>query len=285
MSQRCTCESALYQVDSGLATFGPEMVRLRDLLEARFLAWAADVTAEVKLYPPLLRVEDLAVLDYFRNFPHLALVASRIRGENLESGYASNQDKLVEVPNEHLTAGGHVLPSAACFNVFLGLRGAVLEAPHKITTVATCFRNETHYNELQRLWSFTMREIVCVGSADAVKEHLTSFKARIAAFAETIGLPIEFANATDPFFSKNDPRLLMQKLFPQKEEMVYGDGIAIGSLNFHRNFFGERCDIRLKDGDHAFTGCVAFGLERWLHALLDRHNDDIEAAIQALSVA
>lgn len=279
------CEPQLYEVESGLATFGPEMVRLRGLLEARFLAWADDVAAEVKLYPPLLQVADLDLLDYFRNFPHLALVTSRIRAEDLESGYASNDGKLAEVPNEHLTAGGHVLPSAACFNVFLGLRGAVLEEPRKITTVATCFRNETHYNELQRLWSFTMREIVCIGSADAVKEHLTSFKARISAFAAEIDLSIEFENATDPFFSKNDPRLLMQKLFPQKEEFLYRDGTAIGSLNFHRNFFGERCDIRLPGGDHAFTGCVAFGLERWLHALLDRHAGDIEAAIHSLSPA
>lgn len=279
------CEPALYEVNSGLATLGPEMVRLRDLLEARFLTWADDVSAEVKLYPSLLRVEDLDLLDYFRNFPHLALVASRIRPEDLADGYATRKDTLAEVPSRHLTAGGFVLPSAACFNVFLSLRGAVLDEARKITTVATCFRNENHYDELQRLWSFTMREIVCVGSADAVKEHLTAFKARLGGFAEAIDLPIEFEFATDPFFSKNDPRLMMQKLFPQKEELVYRDGTAIGSLNFHRNFFGERCDIRLAGGEHAFTGCVAFGLERWLHALLDRHAGDVCAASRSLSGA
>lgn len=274
------CE--LYTVDGGLATFHGPMVRLRGLLEARYLAWAAEVEAEARLYPPLLRVHDLSMLDYFRNFPHLALAAGRIRPDVIEAEYASQQE-VEEIPNDHLTPAGHVLPSAACFNVFLGLRDAVLEGPCKITTVATCFRNETHYNELQRLWSFTMREIVCIGTADVVKEHLTSFKGKIEAFAESLDLPIKIEYATDPFFSKNDPRLLMQKLFPQKEELVYQDGTAIGSLNFHRNFFGERCNIRTADNEHAFTGCVAFGLERWLHALLDRYEGDADKVANVLA--
>jgi hypothetical protein len=58
-------------------------------------------------------------------------------------------------------------------------------------------------------------------------------------------------------------------LFPVKEEFVFGDSLAIASVNFHRNFFGERCAITLPDGGPAFTSCVAFGLERWLAALAD----------------
>jgi hypothetical protein len=62
------------------------------------------------------------------------------------------------------------------------------------------------------------------------------------------------------------------KLFPVKEEFVFRStsddpGLAIGSVNFHRNFFGERCEIGLADGSAAFSGCAAFGLERWLAAL------------------
>ena len=77
----------------------------------------------------------------------------------------------------------------------------------------------------------------------------------------------------------------MQKLFPQKEEMVYGRSLAIASLNFHRNFFGERCGIRTADGEPAFTGCVAFGIERWLHALLERFAGDAGAATRAVIAA
>ena len=66
-----------------------------------------------------------------------------------------------------------MLPSAACYAAYFHLRGKKLEAVKRITTVATCFRNEREYRGLQRLRSFTMREIICIGPAEAVKAHLT----------------------------------------------------------------------------------------------------------------
>jgi len=266
------CEPA-YSVAGGLATLGPRALEIRDLLEGRFLSWAAEIGAKPMIYPALLRTEQLSKVDYFRNFPHLAVVASRIRPERLEEGYAKSQGLLPAVPREDLTDGTFVLPSAACFNIYLHLDGQVLEQTRYVTTVATCFRNENEYNDLRRLWSFTMREIVCLGSPDDVKAHLVSFKEKIMAFAAAIDLPLTSDVASDPFFQPQSSRAVMQKLFPQKEELLYGDGLAIGSLNFHRNFFGERCDIRAADGQHVFTGCVAFGVERWIWALLDRHGD------------
>ena len=72
------------------------------------------------------------------------------------------------------------------------------------------------------------------------------------------------------------------KLFPVKEEFVV-NGLAIGSVNYHRNFFGERCDIKAGD-DTAHTSCLAFGVERWVHTLTDRFGgaDAAVAAVEAL---
>lgn len=271
-----------FDVTEGLATLGPEVLRLKEALERRFLAWAAGCGAAPMLFPPLMRVRDLDGLDYFRNFPHLPLVVSRIAPEHLD-GYAKGPS-IQEVPAEQLIAGEYVLPSAACYNIYIHLRGTKLAGPLYVTTVASCFRNEQRYERLKRLWGFTMREIVCIGTAEDVQAHLSAFKPRILDFAARAGLTLETQTATDPFYEPGSSRAVMQKLFPQKEELVYGGSVAIGSLNFHRNFFGERCDIRTPDGQPAFTGCVAFGLERWLHALLDRYQGDTEAAIQGLDV-
>jgi Seryl-tRNA synthetase len=274
-----------FDVSEGLATLGPEVLRLKEALEGRFLAWAAECGAVPMLFPPLMRVRDLDGLDYFRNFPHLPLIVSRIHPEWLR-GYAKGP-AIEEVPAEHLGAGEYVLPSAACYNIYIHLKGTKLEGPLYITTVASCFRNEQHYERLKRLWGFTMREIVCIGSADDVQAHLSAFKLRILDFAGRLGLALETQTATDPFYEPQSSRAVMQRLFPQKEELVYsgseGGSVAIGSLNFHRNFFGERCDIRTADSQAAFTGCVAFGLERWLHALLDRYQGNSEAAIHGLA--
>src|SRR5207247_2179199 len=92
-----------------------------------------------------------------------------------------------------------------------------------------------------------------------------------------IDLPIAWQNATDPFFDPSrNPKFLAQKLDPVKTEMVFGGELAIGSINFHRNFFGETFGIR-REGEPAFSGCVAFGLERWLFALLRRFGPDESA--------
>jgi hypothetical protein len=51
--------------------------------------------------------------------------------------------------------------------------------------------------------------------------------------------------------------------------MVFREGLAIGSVNFHRNYFGEAFGIS-REGKEAFSGCVAFGIERWIYAWLTR---------------
>ncbi|MBI2387097.1 MAG: hypothetical protein HYV14_13985 [Elusimicrobia bacterium] len=270
-----------YSVEQGLATLGPEMVRIRTMLDRRFLEWARTRRAAPMLFPPLMRVKDLSRFDYFKNFPHLAASVSRIAASKLEAEYALKAG-VEEIAAEHMTSSAHVLPSAACYNVYLHLQDTRLDAPAYVTTIASCFRNETEYAGLSRLWGFSMREIVCVGPMDAVQEHLLSFKGMIQGFLRGLGLPFEIKAATDPFFQPANPRASMQALFPTKEEFVYGGSLAFGSMNFHRNFFGDRCRITTADGKPAYTGCVAFGIERWLHALLD-HFKSPEEAIRALS--
>ncbi|MES1242290.1 MAG: aminoacyl--tRNA ligase-related protein [Acidobacteriota bacterium] len=274
---------ALYTVRRGLATLGPALVALKAALDQRFAAWADEVGAVSMLYPTLMPVAELEPLDYFRNFPHLAVAASGVRAERLEAGFGRDEiDAMEAIPGADLADARYVLPSAACYNVYVHLKDEVLEGPLYITTVATCYRNETHYDELQRLWSFTMREVVCLGSAEEVQEHLRAFKARILAFAGRLGLGLTVAAATDPFYQPGSPVAVMQKLFPQKEELQYRGELAIASVNFHRNFFGERCRIRNPAGEPVFTGCAAFGIERWLHALLDRFEGDADAALAAV---
>jgi len=275
----------LYEVSSGLATLGPDLVGLRTALEAVFLGWAAEIGARPMLFPALTRADRLEKLDYFESFPHLAVVASRIRPDRLEAHYARGGTVAKGIPGADLADGHYVLPSAACYNVYLHLEDTVLGGPSYITTVASCFRNEQRYDDLRRLWGFTMREIVCLGTQDQVQAHLESFKRRVLDLGLRLGLGLTVEAGSDPFYQPQSPRALLQQAFPQKEEFLYGGTVAIASINFHRNFFGERCRIRTADGQLAFTGCVAFGLERWLHALLERFDQDAAAATAAVAAA
>jgi hypothetical protein len=46
-----------------------------------------------------------------------------------------------------------------------------------------------------------------------------------------------------------------------------GTQLAISSFNLHETFFSRRFGFSLEDGTDAYSGCVAFGLERWALAL------------------
>lgn len=264
--------SDLYSADRGLAVLGPELVRVMEMLDAQVLGWARECGAAAMRFPPVLSTADLAAFDYFANFPHLALLAAPLaRPADATAGYPAVPAGAAAVPAERLADSEYALASAACYSVYVHHREQRLTAPRYVTCAAQCFRNEDRYDGLRRLRGFTMREIVCIGPREAVQDHLDRFRPRVVAYAEQLGLRLEVRPASDPFFEQSGGRAVLARLFPVKEEFVHGGSLAIGSLNFHRNFFGERCGIRLADGTPAYTGCVAFGLERWLAALLETH--------------
>ncbi|MFJ1792932.1 class-II aminoacyl-tRNA synthetase family protein [Kitasatospora griseola] len=264
----------------GLATLRGPATGLLRALDDVLTGWATARGAEPMTLPPLLPAAELRKLDYFQNFPHLGSTVSRIRPDRLDQDSAKAEAD--PVPAHDLADATHLLPSAACYGAFLHLSDSSLGRDAAlVTTVAHCYRNEDHHDGLRRLWGFTMREIVCLGSQDAVRAHLDHYRTEVAAFADRLGVDLHRAPAGDPFFRRDSPRAVLQVLAPVKEEFLAPDGTAVASLNNHRNFFGERCLIR-HHGRPAFTGCVAFGLERWLHVLDLRFDGDLGAARDAV---
>lgn len=255
----------------GLAVLGPGEVALRAALEAGFLGWAGECGAEAMLYPPLVEIEALDSIDYFKNFPHLALTASGLNAEAIGAGKGASG--LCCVEPESLESSRFALPSAACYSIYFALDGTELSEARYVTTAANCFRREEAYEGLRRLLGFYMREIVCIGDRGAVLAHLGNFKTLIGETLGSIGLPFEIEPSSDPFYEAGGSRAIMQKVFPVKEEVVYDGSLAIASVNFHRNFFGERCNIRTADGEYAYSGCVAFGVERWIAALTEHFGE------------
>jgi hypothetical protein len=244
--------------------------------------WAADVGGSAIITPALLDVASLSRLNVYDNFPHQALVAAPLDLSVRPPGTLTGE--IDQFPVDELEPARLALPTAACFGVYLHFAGRRLADRTVVTVLGRCFRREGHYQDLRRLLSFHMREIVAIGSQEFVREHLAEFDGRIARFAESLGLVTDRQAASDPFYDRGGQRALMQKLSPVKHEYLVDD-LAIASLNTHRNFFGEKCGITLVGtGEPVFTGCVAFGLERWLSVLHERFGD-WESAIDAVSRA
>lgn len=264
-------------MENGQSTFSGKLLELYRRLDKLFLGWAGACGAAEYRFPTFIPASELAKLDYFRSFPHLVTfpVVLDVSDENLKR-FTSGEpiDSNGEI---HLTQASpirDVLTPAACYHFYLQFQGERLEAPRYVTTRATCFRREAYYSPLERQWSFSMREIVCIGTAEEVKEFLKQYQDKVDDFFKRIGLSVEWIAATDPFFNPSrNPKYLLQKLDPVKTEMVYRTGLAIGSVNFHRNYFGEAFQIS-REGKEAFSGCVAFGVERWIYAFLDQFGTD-----------
>jgi seryl-tRNA synthetase len=269
--------------DNGLGVLDGSQLRLLRAIDAVFLRLAAGWDAAEFRFPFLMRCKDLDTFDYYDNFPHLGLAATRLDPERLGGLLADSARPVDRMPTEVMEPTAFALPSAACYSVYLDLAGSTLPAEGTMrTTVGTCFRNEDHYQGLQRLLGFSMREIVCVGGEEAAKNHLLRAKDAVTALFAELGLDHRLEVATDPFFDKDGGKAKMQRLFPVKEEFVV-DGLAIGSVNYHRNFFGERCAIQAGD-EPAHTSCLAFGLERWVHTLTERFGgaEAAAAAVESL---
>jgi len=262
--------------DNGLSVLDGGQLRLLRALDSVFQRFAERWQAPEFRFPFLIRTEDLDKFDYFDNFPHLGLAATRLDPGRLGKLLTEADRPLDRVPPEIMEPTAFALPSAACYAIYVNLAGTTLPATGTMrTTVATCFRNEDHYDGLQRLLGFSMREIVFIGPEDGAKQHLQRAKDTVLTLCAGLGLDVQVEVATDPFFDKNSGKAKMQRLFPVKEEFVV-NGLAIGSVNYHRNFFGERCSIQAGE-ETAHTSCLAFGLERWVHTLTQRFGDTAAA--------
>jgi seryl-tRNA synthetase len=266
------CEARAAGV-SGLS--GPRLA-LAEAIDRRFLQLASGFGAEPHAYGPLLPVAALRKIDYFSSFPHLVMFPQSAQPgeENLREFAARNgsdaSGPLATVANAPADC---VLAPAACYAVYIAHEGTESAMPRAVTVRGTCFRNESIFEPLIRQPSFSMREIVHMGDSGSVKTFLDEARARVVEIAGQWGLAPSLQVATDPFFDPaRSPKYLHAKLFPSKEELVE-EGVAIASFNNHRNFFGKAFEIRAC-GEPIHTACAAFGIERWVAAILKRHGPE-----------
>jgi seryl-tRNA synthetase len=258
---------------------GPAMRLFQDI-EKMFLRLAGKSEAQEFHFPVFISAKELKKLDYFKSFPQLIHfpVSLKMDEENLRT-FAEG---------EHINAKGEMkltetspicecLTPAACYHFYIYHQGMNLPQTKYFTTRAHCFRQENFYEPMRRQRNFNMREIVAIGTMDEVKSFLAKYKELMTNILAQLKLPYSWEIATDPFFDPGNPKLLMQTIDPVKQEMIFmkdsPEELSIGSINFHKDYFGEGFNIKVK-GETAFSGCVAFGMERWIYALTKVYGTD-----------
>lgn len=256
---------------NGQTSFNGDLFRLFLALDKQFVDIAKSFGAVEHKFPIFIPAAELQKIDYLTSFPHLATFPVALDSDPANLSQFSETSPLAPNGAVKLTRTQEIkdlLTPAACYHFYVQHQNSVLNAPLVLTTCAHCFRREAYYAPLERQWSFSMREVVCIGTSEEVQEFLQKCQTQVVAKLAELGLKVEWLNATDPFFNPTkNPKFLMQKLAPNKTEMIFEGRLAIGSVNFHRNYFGEAFKIQ-RAGQEAYSCCVAFGLERWMSAIL-----------------
>jgi seryl-tRNA synthetase len=243
-------------------------------IERALLEIARAETSNEWVAPAAVAFETLERAQYFASFPQWLTAASHLSGDDEALRRIAASASPAEVARSSLARADVVLPPAICYNTYAALADSVVSSPLVMTAQGTCWRHEgERLAPLRRGWSFTMREIVCIGSESDVKEFLDRSVERVADLEKTLGLSCELVAASDPFFAPTARgRATLQRLKGLKHELEFhfadGKPLAIASFNDHELFFGEAFRISQADGSPAWSGCVAFGVERWLLAIL-----------------
>lgn len=243
-------------------------------IEGRIAALCETETEDEWVVPAALPLSTLERAGYFASFPHWLTVASHLTDDQaILEGVASSRDGA-RAAADAVVPATTALPPAVCYHVYAAVTGSTVPSSCIVTAQGCCWRHERdRLTPLERGWSFTMREIVCIGTeAECLAFRDRSIK--LARWLATgLGLNSSVEPAEDPFFAPTSRgRALLQRVKGLKQELRLpigdGDTVAAASFNLHEQFFGDAFDIRLASGEPAYTACVAFGLERWLLAAL-----------------
>jgi hypothetical protein len=264
----------------GIYSLGPLVTRLIAYFERRFLELADSFSAVPYRFPTLIPARYLERVGYFRAFPHSLSFVTHLR-EDLDviddfSQHTACGEHGLNTPAESFSSVQNLLSPAVCYHLYFALADKPLPGGKLVATaVGNCFRYEAiNLASLERLWNFTMREIIFVGSKDFVLENRETARQRMAKVLEEIGVAYRVESANDPFFiGEFRKQAAFQSAFQLKFEirarLPFKDAtLAVGSYNYHQDFFGRNLNISLADGSPVHTGCVAFGLERIAFAFL-----------------
>jgi seryl-tRNA synthetase len=278
----------VYEMGEGLVCFGDQLIKLMDALDDIIREMTiSDFDAQEYRYPTLIPTKALEKCGYFNSFPHMLMFVTRLHND------IDMYQEFLDSYKANEGVGSYIfplcknvdycLPPTMCYHTYHQLQNTQYpEVKNQvITSKGKSFRFESKYHRtLERLWDFTIREIVFMGSKDFVLESRQKYMETSFKLIEKLGLEGHSEVASDPFFCNADTaaKILNQRMQELKYELrlnVASDKtIAAASFNFHDNFFGERFNIKRGETEWMKTGCVGLGIERLAYAFISRHGLD-----------
>jgi seryl-tRNA synthetase len=266
-------QGEVFKEGEGIYSLGPLLTNLINFFEQKFLSIAKEYGASAYRFPTLVPAAFLEKVNYFKAFPHSLSFATHLRSD---LDVIEDFSQHAHCENEGLSTDLHsfakiqnLLSPAVCYHLYFSLMNQKLPSDSlTATAVGNCFRYESsNLDSLERLWNFSMREIIFIGNKQFVLDQRESARKTMEKFFESIGFVYGVESANDPFFIGEFKQVAFQNAFQLKYEIraslpYKNSTLAVGSYNYHQDFFGRHLNITLPDDSFVHTGCVAFGLER-----------------------
>jgi seryl-tRNA synthetase len=263
---------------------GPAAQLMR-LISCKVDAFASHFQAELEIYPSTIKSKTLDRCNHFTSFPeHIDFVAhikpdlealDQFSNECRDKGWAPNHHEGKMGPSDF------AISPSCCYHCYEGMEGWRLEDKGRCVTMTLgCHRYEgSRHKSLGRLRAFTMQEVVFIGNPKYVTESRAKAEQLIIQWAKDWELCCSFETANDMFFTRDfSVKAPFQRRQQAKRELLANIPsedirLALFSSNFHATTFGKAFDI-LADGRTATTGCVGWGLERWVYAIFSQFGLD-----------
>lgn len=274
------------EIADGVYAYSDLFLQVYRYFDRKIEAFGKEVFGPVKQYdfPVLYPIDNYEKGGYFETFPHYIMFQTTMKNDLAvldRFAQKGTQDKTIF---EEMKTPTLVLRHATCAPVYQFLSGSTIQrdAPQTYLVSGRCFRNEAgNAYELARLNEFNMKEYVFVGAPETCAEKVGQAKELWHFWQETFRLNCKVNTANDSFFASNYKKLqFFQVLGDSKQEFVCrldnpDKEIAAASANFHRTHFSKPYNIRLDNGNFAYTACFAFGVERLTYALLCQKGLDV----------
>jgi len=248
--------------------------------------FAQPFQAELEIYPSTIKSETLDRCNHFTSFPeHIDFVAhlkSDLEVLNKFSSECRDQGWSTDRHEGRMGKNEFAISPSCCYHCYEGMEGWHLEDKGRCTTmILACHRFEgARHKTLSRLRAFTMREVVFIGQPKYVIQARAKAEELIIQWARDWELACTFETANDMFFTQDFAvKASFQRLQQAKRELrleIPGEknSIAVFSSNFHAMTFGKAFNITVA-GKPATTGCIAWGLERWVYAIFSQFGLDV----------
>ncbi len=235
-----------------------------------------------KSYPVILPINQYKKTGYLTNSPQYSMFCCSAC-ENIQMLEQLDKYADSEAIEKYLNRPAYALSPSACFHTYLEYENQILDKNQTVTFTQSVFRNEGRFNytDFGRLRDYHVREIVLLGNMEYVIEKRKKIVDQIITFIKEINLCGDISIASDPFIM---PKMQKFKKIQVTEASKYEmhlnyekeQKLSVASFNLHGTAFTHPFNIKIKECQEAVTGCVGFGLERWVLAFLKQYGVNVK---------